>query len=511
MIPTHGSRVAVGAVLPALLLLACADPPPVSEFQVQLVAEGTGTVAGGAGALDCTLPAHSGTCHFEMESTTEGLTITATPAEGFLFTGWRPLGVHAPAGAVAACAGSTEPVCTLPTGAAAVMIRPRFEYPGVVEVAIAGTGTVRSATHACGEDSGDQERCRRSFPLGTVVTLKAIGDGFGGWDAPCYDGGTTCPVTADSVVTMTAYFQQDPPVTTRILRVEAAGGGSGRVRSSDDDGATVDCTVAGATGVGRCAVRVPFGSVIPLTVIHDSGSIPYAIAPTDCLDGICTLIMDQDRTLIARFEPPTQSFALSGAIGTGGVGFGGGVTFTSDPAGVRCEIRVEGPFDCGATEFPFGTELLVRVVFGPGTSFANRDLAWGSCPDGIGSCRSFLLHNPWQLEAALGPKQQRLRIVREDTLVVGSTLVRADGWIDRSWDLRLATKQFSIDLYADSGSAVTMSYGGSPGVALEGWSGACTGAGDCQFVLTGDAEVRFRVVTIPTTVTGPSRSPATAD
>src|SRR5687767_909502 len=148
----------VTAILPLSFALACAHPPPVSEFQVQLVAEGTGTVTGAAGSLNCTLPSHAGTCHFEVETGTEGLTVTATPAPGFIFTGWRPLGVYGPDGSVAACPDSDDPVCELPVGAAPVMLRPRFEYPGVVEVAIVGEGTVRSTTHACGEESGDQER-----------------------------------------------------------------------------------------------------------------------------------------------------------------------------------------------------------------------------------------------------------------------------------------------------------------------------------------------------------------
>jgi hypothetical protein len=478
----------VTAILPLSFALACADPPPVSEFQVQLVAEGTGTVAGAAGALSCTLPSHAGTCHFEIETGTDGLTVTATPAPGFLFTGWRPLGVNGPDGAVAACPGSDDPVCELPVGAAPVVLRPRFEYPGVVEVAIVGEGTVRSTTHACGEESGDQERCRRSFPIGTEVALKASGDGFGGWGAPCYDAATTCTLTAAAGVTTTAYFQQAPPVTTHVLRVLPAGAGAGRVRSSDDDGATIDCVIGGGAAVGRCGVRTPIGASVPVTVTPEPGSIAYGVAPAACQTGACSFTLDQDHALLARFEPPTTTLTLTGGRQ------GAAIRVTSVPAGMDCSVDSGPTFTCGPVAFPFGTEVEVRLE-AAGSQPVQRPVTWRSCTTGNGYCALFPQVRDQTFAIGLTTKQQVLTIVKEGEVSGGNIYLELPtanfGAISTTWPDSVFTQVYPP---TDTGAFVRAEMRLPDSLLFVGWSGVCAGTGVCEFRMHGDKELRFRVV-----------------
>lgn len=469
------------------LLFACADPPPVSEFQVQLVAEGTGTVTGAAGALNCTLPSHAGTCHFEVETGTEGLTVTATPAPGFIFTGWRPLGVNGPDGAVAACPGSDDPVCELPVGDAPVVLRPRFEYPGVVEVAIVGEGTVRSTAHACGEESGDQERCRRSFPTGTAVTLKASGDGFRGWAEPCYLFSTSCTVSVDSAVTMTAYFQHDPPVTAHTLQVQIPGAGSGRVRSLDDDGALIDCSGDRGFVTGRCATRLPVGATVRLGLEPAPGSIAYGVGPAECGDGECTFTLDQERSLTARFEPSHQRLTV------GGLKEAGRVEFTTDPNIFTCNVTSRGSYTCGEATLPYGSRVLVRATLSEGAVIEDPLRVWSPCGPG-NFCRTAEFATDTTFTLRTETKQQQIRLFKDGdvpggvlgfhanstTYGIGGTLgVTGSGWT-----------------VLDSASVLTMFFRLPDSLQITEWGGACAGlpaAEQCVVTLNGDREVRFRV------------------
>jgi predicted phage tail protein len=75
-----------------------------------------------------------------------------------------------------------------------------------------GTGTVTSNPTGitCGAD------CSESYPGGTVVTLTATpasGSTFGGWSGAC-SGTSTCTVTGNTSISVTASFTLIPPDTT---------------------------------------------------------------------------------------------------------------------------------------------------------------------------------------------------------------------------------------------------------------------------------------------------------
>jgi hypothetical protein len=469
------------------LLAACADPPPVSEFQVQMVAEGTGSIAGAGGALDCTLPSHAGTCHFEVESGTEGLTVTATPAPGFIFTGWRPLSAYGPDGAVAACAGSSEPVCTLPVGVPYVVLRPRFEYPGVLTVAVVGEGVVRSTTHNCGEGFFDQEHCRRSFPAGTVVTLKASGDGFRGWGAPCYEVVTTCLLSVDSLQTIGAYFQQDPPVTSHLLFVRGLGDGAGVVRSLDDGGASIDCTISNSTVTGRCAARLPIAASLRLGLTSEAGS-DHNSTPNDCVAGECTVVMDQDRTLLVHFESELEPVTVTGIVS------GGHVRFTSTPEGVDCRTGAPGSYTCPEARFLEGTEVTIRAEMWAATSAGpGTDAEWDPCDGGLALCRTVIAGAPEIPRMNVDAPISGILIQREGPAMGSQIVIRVDpmGYTV----IRTSQEGSSFLTYQVSqGAHLTLDVTIPPGARFGGWSGACTGLGSCVIPSVVGQQVRYKVI-----------------
>lgn len=116
------------------------------------------------------------------------LTVTATPATGWGFSGWT-----------GPCQGAGTCSLTLrgQTGLGATFAQNAFTF----SVSIAGTGQVTSSPAGIACTGGT---CRASYPGGTRVTLTAMPSGAGsftGWSDPC--GGTgpcTLAMTADQSV-----------------------------------------------------------------------------------------------------------------------------------------------------------------------------------------------------------------------------------------------------------------------------------------------------------------------
>ncbi|HEX4870774.1 MAG TPA: DUF4394 domain-containing protein, partial [Nevskiaceae bacterium] len=229
----------------SLLLTACggddgdnAPPPPPPQFALSVTKTGSGTVTSTPAGIDC------GTvCTANYVSGTV-VSLTATPAAGFVFDGWS-----------GACTGSGA--CSV-TVDQARSVGATFIPLFTLSVEKTGQGSVTSSPAGinCGSD------CTETYRSGTSVTLSAApADGFffAGWSGGGCSGTGACVVTLDASKTVSATFTA---VSQTAVMVTLAGDGTGRVLSTP---AGIDCGT-------RCSASFNAGTTITLTATAEGGS-----------------------------------------------------------------------------------------------------------------------------------------------------------------------------------------------------------------------------------------------
>lgn len=160
------------------------------SFKLNITKTGQGTVGSSPAGINC-----GDDCSESFAENTQ-VTLTATPATGFVFAGWS-----------GDCTGNT--VCQVTMNAAKTVTATFNEVASnsfVLNVTKTGQGTVSSSPTGitCGDD------CSESFAENTQVTLTATpatGFVFAGWSGDC-TGNTPCQVSMTASKNVNANFQQ---------------------------------------------------------------------------------------------------------------------------------------------------------------------------------------------------------------------------------------------------------------------------------------------------------------
>lgn len=160
---------------------------------------------------------------------------------------------------------------------------------GTLAHSTTGTGTIRDNTGSivCGKF------CTAKYLAGTTVTLTAqadVGSQFRNEWAGCTSvAGFTCSVVMNSNVTVEATFDLIP--TSYLLY--AAGGGTGS--------GTISSNPAGVSCSSSCYAPFAANSSVVLTAQPLAGSA-FAGWSGDCVGtGTCTVLMNQERSVVATF------------------------------------------------------------------------------------------------------------------------------------------------------------------------------------------------------------------
>ncbi len=232
---------------------------------------GNGTVTSAPAGINC-----GATCTkpFAFGST---VTLTATPAAGYGFTGW-----------LGDCTGTTcRLTMTAPRNVTALFNNAPPTSTLTVAKAGNGAGTVTSnpAGIACGAD------CTQPYSQGTSVTLTATpaaGSKFAGW-------GGACAGTGACVVSMTAAKAVTATFTRPVLTVGKVGSGLvATAGSSSGIFCGTDCTETYNLNAAVNLVAIPG---VGRRFVGWTGCTANASFPQ-----LCTVTMSQSRSVAATFQ-----------------------------------------------------------------------------------------------------------------------------------------------------------------------------------------------------------------
>jgi hypothetical protein len=276
------------------------------------------------------------------------VTLTATPAAGYVFTGWSGV-----------CSGSSTTCALVVNGTASAFAQfaPAGGSTNVLTVVVSGPGAVASAPPGinCGS------ACSAAFTTGTPVTLTATpqpGATFFGWTGACSGSASTCVVTMSAARSVGATFVAASQV---VLSVTTTVGG------------TVTSVPAGINCGTTCAAGFALGTAVNVVATPSPGYRFVGWAGACSGSNVCDVVMDANKSVSASFASiaPAQ-FPLTV------IDFGNG-TVVSSPPGIDCGTTC-------ATVFPAGLPVTLTATPAPGNVFAG----WGGACTGLGTCVVFM-------------------------------------------------------------------------------------------------------------------------
>jgi hypothetical protein len=317
---------------------------------------GTGTITSTPAGISCTIVrgVASGSCsaRFALGST---VSLAGAPASGSDFGGWN--GACDGGGACAIVMTDARTALGTFTAQLALTIAPGGDGNGTVRSSPAGI----NCTLTDGTPSGT---CSFRFLEGASVTLVAEAGAFSdfdGWSNAC-TGSAGCTVSMTEARTVGAAFPSRP-----LLTVGSSGAGSGSVTSSP---AGIACTITAGVTSGACSVRFPRGTSVVLSVIPASGAEFGGWSGACTGTSACTVQMTASRTVVAAFQPPSQSYRLTVRADANSEAGG---TVSSSPAGISCEMSGTETFGTCTADFAPGTTVTLSATAGQGAFFGG----WG--------------------------------------------------------------------------------------------------------------------------------------
>jgi len=310
----------------------------VSEFDLVVTNVGAGTVVSTSVGIDC------GTDCSETYQQGTLVTLQASPDEGYLFNGWS-----------GACSGANS--CTVEMNSdkevSAHFIEDNSTQNFSLNVSVVGDGIVSSSPAGinCGAD------CSHEYQSGTQVNLTATpnnGYVFDGWSGAC-TGNTTCSITLNANLTVSANFSQESVETYRLDTVVS---GQGSITSTPSG---IDCGV-------DCSEDYQAATQVSLQAEASEGFIFDGWTGACSGTSTCVIVMDAAKSVTAVFTEILSDYQLTVVVnGSGRV--------TSSPNGIDCEG------DCVEI---YQQDTSITLTATPEAGFA-LDHWQGAC-SGNGSC-----------------------------------------------------------------------------------------------------------------------------
>src|SRR5438552_3471830 len=328
-----------------------------------------------------------------------------------------------------------------------------FNGDGRLDVAVANAGS-NTVSVLLGNGDGIFQAAR-TFAVGMkpefVVAGDVNGDGILDLAVANLNSGTVTVLLGNGNGTF-------GPGSLTTLSVVLAGTGHGTVTSSETP-PQINC---GTT----CSASYSTGTVVTLTAQAAAGSTFAGWSNCDTVSNTtCTVTMNASRSVTATFNPQGVALTVMKA-GTGS----GAVTSSETPPKIDCEAT------CGAASASYDSGTVVTLTAAPasGSTFAS----WSGCDTVSGSSCTVTMNASRSVTATFNTQRFTLTVAEAGT---GSgTVTSSPAGID-------CGTSCSAD-YA-SGTLVTLTAAASAGSTFTGWSGGCSGTGDCMVSLTANAAV----------------------
>jgi len=229
------------------------------------------------------------------------------------------------------------------------------------------------------------------------------------------------------------------------LKVKTLGDGSGTVASAP----------AGINCGKECDGEFDSGTPVTLTATPASGSTFVGWAGACTGTGKCQLTLNQSMSVTARFTAlPVLTVKVSG---TG--------TVTSSPSGVNCGSDCKAPFKPG-------TQVTLTAHAGANSTFST----WGGACTGRGGSCVVTVNDDIEVSATFSSASPTVTV----------TLAGSGTGTVTSNPAGISCPP-SCSAAFQSGTQVTLTPVAAAGSVFAGWTGACSGSGNCRLNLTADA------------------------
>ncbi len=391
------------------------------DLNVAVIGVGEGTVASNPGGIVC-----EPVCSEAYEYGTV-VTLTAVVPITSTFTSWS-----------GDCTGNGDCVLTIGLTNTVTATFSLNQYDLTVVTSGNGSGSVSSGPAGinCPND------CTEAYAYGTVVTLTAVantGSSFTGWSGDCIGSGD-CVVTIDLINQVTATFA----LNSYDLNVAVTGNGNGTI-SSDPVG--ISCP-------SDCTEAYDYGTAVTLTATYDpnASALVWGGACSSASGDTCLVTIDLVNEVTATFT--LNQYSLGVVMAGNGSG-----DVSSDPAGIACQT---GGGQCTAA-FDYGTVVTVMAVADTHSTFTG----WSGICTGTGNC-VVTMDEAKLVTATFTLDQHELGVTLDGT--GGGTVTSIPSGIDCGAD---CSESF------DYGTVVTVTAVADTHAAFTGWSGICTGTGNC--------------------------------
>ena len=469
-----------------------------SGILLTIIPSGNGTITSSPAGINC-----GSNCSASFNSGTS-VTLTATPNSGYTFSGWS-----------GACSGTGACVVTLNSNqtvsASFTQSLPSNYLVTVNNMNTAGGQiTSNSGKINCGS------LCSSTYSSGYSEALYAVpnsGYTFAGWTGDCFlSGSGPCDLTINSNKIVGANFSQNLPTnyTVTVTNINPTGGvvtsSSGKIScgalcygsyisgssetltATPNAGYTFSGWSGSCGGTGSCVLAVTSNQVVSANFIKVSPT-SYPLSISNSGNGIITstpLGINCGSTCSASFNSgtsvtltatPNSGYTFSGWSGACS-GTGACLVTINSAQTVGATFTQSSGTKCSAT-FAAGTSVTLTETPNTGLSF----LGWGGACSGTGPCVISMSSNQ-SVTASFGLSTFTLSLTKSGNGTISSSPsgINCGSGCSSSFN---------------AGTVVSLKATPDGGYTFSGWSGACSGTGNCSVTMASNQNVGATFTAIP--------------